>query len=105
MTTGYEAYCHAGCGVIYAPCRHAGKSWEQIEQDEATTPESSEEMILVPKALLGEVLESAQSDLWSVHGDRCVSTDKNADGRHECDVNQEKIYQLKALLSEPEIVA
>jgi len=55
------------------------------------------EMVSVPKALLVEVLDEAEHDLWQVHGEFCISTDKDADGRHSCHKHQEKIAALRTV--------
>jgi hypothetical protein len=53
------------------------------------------ETVTVPKGLLAEVLEEAAGNLRGMHGEFCISTDKLPNGRHSCDVEKERIDQLR----------
>jgi hypothetical protein len=54
-------------------------------------------MVAVPREMLAEILNDAEGWLWSVHQEFCISTDKDADGNHACDLDQERIDLLRIM--------
>lgn len=56
-----------------------------------------ETVVSVPKALLALTLDEALGDLGSAHSEYCISSDVDADGRHSCDKQRERIDELRRI--------
>lgn len=64
-------------------------------EDLLSQTEPVSDSVSVPRSLLAAVLDEAESNLSSVHGEFCISTDIGPDGRHVCDVERERINSLR----------
>lgn len=53
--------------------------------------------LTLPRTLLLTVLDTAETTLWQVHGEYCISTDVDEDGRHCCEKDQERMDMVREM--------